>query len=276
MPEKPEVITVANNLKKELLNKKITGCNIYWDNIIAYPTSKEFKEKVLNETINSISTRGKFILLSLDHYSLLIHLRMEGKFFFRKKNDPIVKHEHVEFILNDDISFRYHDVRKFGKMYLINKEDTFKVKPLSELGYEYDAPNLTSNYLLDKFKNKKLPIKTVLLDQSIITGIGNIYDDEILFMSKINPYQKASTLTKKNCDDIIKNTKIVLNHAVELGGTTIKSFTSSEGVHGMFQNELLVHGKDKGICPNCGNTITKDKINGRGTYYCNKCQILKK
>ena len=276
MPEKPEVITVAKNLESRIIGKKITGCNIYWDNIIAYPTTTAFKEKIIGEVINNITTRGKFIVLTLDNYLLLIHLRMEGKFFFRNKGDEITKHEHVELILDDSISFRYHDVRKFGKMYLLNKEEAYKVKPLSELGYEYNDPILTSSYLLDKFKNKRLPIKTVLLDQSIITGIGNIYDDEILFMSKINPYQKANTLTKKNCEDIITNTKIVLDHAVELGGTTIKSFTSSEGVHGLFQNELLVHGKDKGKCPNCNTDIIKEKINGRGTYYCPKCQKLKK
>ena len=276
MPEKPEVITVSKNLEKKILNKKITDCNIYWDNIIAEPSPKEFKKEIIGETINNITTRGKFIVITLSKYVLLIHLRMEGKFFFRDKTDPIVKHEHVELILDDSISFRYHDVRKFGKMYLIKKEEVYNKKPLSELGYEYYDNNLTSNYLLDKFSNKKLPIKTVLLDQSIITGIGNIYDDEILFMSKINPYQTSSSLTKKNCEDIIKNTKTVLEHAVELGGTTIKSFTSEEGVHGLFQNELLVHGKDKGKCPNCGTDIIKDKINGRGTYYCPKCQKLKK
>ena len=276
MPEKPEVITVSKNLEKEILNKKITGCNIYWDYIIASPKPSIFKKEIIGETIHSITTRGKFIVLTLDKYSLLIHLRMEGKFFFRKKGEEITKHEHVELILDDSISFRYHDVRKFGKMYLIPIEDTYKVKPLSELGYEYYDSDLNDNYLLDKFKNKRLPIKTVLLDQSIITGIGNIYDDEILFLSRINPYQKANTLNKKNCNDIIINTKEVLDHAVELGGTTIKSFTSSEGVHGLFQNELLVHGKDKGKCPNCNSDIIKEKINGRGTYYCPKCQKLKK
>jgi len=148
------------------------------------------------------------------------------------------------------------------------------MKPLKDLGLEYNDPKLTSNYLKEKLKNKTLPIKTVLLDQSIITGIGNIYDDEILFLSHINPYQKANTLTKKNLEDIIYNTNKVLDHAIELGGTTIRSFTSEEGVHGLFQNELFIHGK-KGKCPNCGENIIKEQINGRGTYYCKKCQKKK-
>lgn len=272
MPEKPEVITVVNNLKKEIIGKKIVDCNIYWDNIIAYPTTDEFKRKIINQKINAITTRGKFIVISLNDYSLLIHLRMEGKFFFRKKNDPIVKHEHVELIFDDNVSFRYHDTRKFGKMYLVALEDTYKVKPLSELGLEYNDNNLTKEYLYSKIHNKNLPIKTVLLDQSIITGIGNIYDDEILFLSGINPSKKSSLITLDECDKIIKNTKEVLEKAISLGGTTIKSFTSSEGVHGLFQNELLVHGKSGELCPKCKNIILKTRIGGRGTSYCKNCQ----
>ena len=272
MPEKPEVMTVVKNLIPRIVGKTITGCNVYWDNIIAYPTTDEFKKKIINQKINDITTRGKFIVVGLDDYNLLIHLRMEGKFFFRNKGDTINKHEHVEFILDNDISFRYHDVRKFEKMSLLKKEDTYKIKPLSELGLEYYDSNLTKEYLYDKLSKKSLPIKTVLLDQSIITGIGNIYDDEILFLSGINPNRKSNSITLDECDLIIKNTKEVLDHAVELGGTTIKSFTSEEGVHGLFQNELLVHGKGGSSCPKCGNILIKTKIGGRGTHYCEKCQ----
>ena len=101
MPEKPEVMTVVKSLIPKVVGKKITGCNIYWDNIIAYPTSDEFKKEIINQKINDIKTRGKFIVMELDDYSLLCHLRMEGKFFFRKVGDPLNKHEHVELILDD-------------------------------------------------------------------------------------------------------------------------------------------------------------------------------
>lgn len=272
MPEKPEVMTVVKNLKPVLLGKTINKCNVYWDNIIAYPISNEFKRKIIGQKINDITTRGKFIVLELDDYHLLIHLRMEGKFMFREKNKDINKHEHVEFILDDSTSMRYHDVRKFGKMYLFNKNETFKVKPLSELGKEFYDKDLTKEYLHDKLSKLKVPIKTALLDQSIITGIGNIYDDEILFYSKINPNRKANTITLKECQSIIDNTKEVLSKAIEKGGTTIKSFTSSEGVHGLFQHELKVHGKGGEPCPVCGTTLEKTKIGGRGTNYCKKCQ----
>lgn len=271
MPEKPEVMTVVKNLIPRIVGKRITGCNVYWDNIIVSPTTDEFKKKIIGEKINDIVTRGKFIVVGLDHYSLLIHLRMEGKFFFRKKGDSIAKHEHVEFILDDDISFRYHDVRKFGKMYLINKEDTYLVKPLSELGLEF-YDDIKKEYLYEKIHKLKLPIKTILLDQSIICGIGNIYDDEILFMSGISPTRRACDVSISECDEIINNCRDVLERAIEAGGTTIKSFTSSEGVHGLFQHELLVHGKDNEKCPKCGELIEKTRVGGRGTYYCNNCQ----
>ena len=272
MPEKPEVITVARSLERELLGKRIIDCNIYWNNIIASPKKEEFIANIKNQMIHSISTRGKFLVFELDHYSLLIHLRMEGKFLFRKDSDLIEKHEHVEFILNDGERLRYHDVRKFGKMYLIPINDTYQVKPLVELGYEYNDKNLTKEYLYDKIKSKNIPIKNILLDQSIIAGIGNIYANEILYMSKINPNRKGYKISKRDCQNIIDNTRIVLEKAITLGGTTIRSFTSSEGVHGKFQNELLVHGKNNSICNMCGSIIKKIQIGGRGTYYCPNCQ----
>lgn len=272
MPEKPEVLTVVKSLKPRIVGKKITECNVFWDNIIAFPTTMKFKSQIINQKINNVMTRGKWIVISLDKDDLLVHLRMEGKFFFRKKGELINKHEHVEFILDDDISFRFHDIRKFGKMYLLDKKIVNDVKPLSDIGYEYDDLRLTKEYFFKNIHNKKLPIKTVLLDQSIIAGIGNIYDDEILFMSHISPLRKSCDISMEECDNIIKNTKIVLDKAIKLGGTTIKSFTSSEGVHGLFQNELLVHGKKNGTCPMCNKKIEFIKVGGRGTYYCSICQ----
>ena len=129
---------------------------------------------------------------------------------------------------------------------------------------------------LEKYKNKKLPIKTVLLDQSIITGIGNIYADEILYLSKINPLTKALDLTDDNLDDIITNTRCVLNNAISLGGTSIHSYKSVDGISGKFQNCLLVHGKEGSSCNVCMEKIVKIKVGGRGTYYCPNCQKLKK
>ncbi len=272
MPELPEVETVKETLKKQILNKKIVDVNIYYSNIIEYPSSDEFKKQIINQTINDIKRRGKWLMFELDDYYLLSHLRMEGRYFLRDKKDEILKHEHVSFVFDNDLELRYLDTRKFGRMHLIKKEEIEKRKPLSELGLEPWDKNLNITYLKGKYKSKKLPIKTVILDQSIIVGIGNIYADEILFLSKINPLKKAYELNDLELNDIIKNTKIILDKAIKSGGTTIRTYESSEGVHGRFQQKLLVHSKENEKCPNCNNTIIKIKVGGRGTYYCENCQ----
>ena len=272
MPEKPEVITVARKLENKLIGKTIKSIEIYHDNMIDYPTPKEIKERIKNETIHEITTRGKWIVMTLDNYYLLFHLRMEGKFFFRNKSDEKNKHEHVIFNLDDDLQLRFADVRKFGKVMLIEKDKIYTMKPYTELGLEPWDKNLTSSYLKEKYSRKTLPIKSVLLDQSIITGIGNIYADEILFLSRINPLTKACDLTDKNRKDIILNTIKVLDKAIEEGGTTIRSYTSEEGVTGLFQNNLCVHQREKEECRVCKTPIIKIKVGGRGTYYCPKCQ----
>lgn len=272
MPELPEVETVKESLKIRLKGKKILSANVIYNNIIAYPEVKDFIKQISNQTINDMKRRGKFLLFDLDDYYLLSHLRMEGKYFFKTKDDVLDKHEHVTFDLDSGEELRYKDTRKFGKMYLIKKEDIDDVGPLKYLGLEPWDENLTSNYLLNKFKNKKLPIKSVLLDQSIIVGIGNIYADEILFMCKINPLKHCNLITEEEASNIIKYTKEVLEKAIKMGGTTIRTYSSVDGVHGLFQEELLVHGKDKGLCPKCKNNISKIKVGGRGTYYCEKCQ----
>lgn len=268
MPELPEVETVKNTLKKQVLNKKIILSNIYWDNIIASPKPEEFKEKIKNQIINDVLRRGKWLMFELDDYFLLSHLRMEGKYFIRNIGDERNKHEHVIFTFDDNTELRYHDTRKFGKMYLIEKDKVYNEKPLKDLGKEPWDETLTKEYLKEKLNKKE--IKTQLLDQSIIVGIGNIYVDEVLFLSKIHPETKGNELNEKDLENIIKYTRKTLEKAIELGGTTVKSYTSSEGVHGRFQNELLVHTKE--ICPTCNTKIEKITVGGRGTYYCPKCQ----
>ena len=275
MPEKPEVITVTKKLEKRLLNRKIISAKVYYDNIIDYPSVEEFCSEIKNQTIRSFSTRGKWIVIELDDYYLLAHLRMEGKFFYRDINAPQEKHHHVVFNIDNQEELHFVDVRKFARLKLIPKDKINDMPPFTELGLEPWDKNLTVEYLKNKFKNKNLPIKTVLLDQSIITGIGNIYDDEILFMSKINPLTKAKNLSDTDLENIIKNTITVLDKAISEGGTTIRNYTSEEGVTGLFQNNLLVHTKVGEECPRCRSIIVKIKVGGRGTYYCPKCQIEK-
>ncbi len=272
MPELPEVETVKEALKRKVLNKQIKDVKIYYSKIVEYPTKEEFIKKLIGETIVDIKRRGKWLIFELNDYYLLSHLRMEGKYNYKKADDELNKHEHIEFIFNDNMSLRYQDTRKFGRMYLYNKEEAFNKAPLNELGLEPWDKKLTTNYLKEKYKTKKKEIKSILLDQSIITGIGNIYADEILFLSKINPYKKACDLKEKELNNIIENTKKVLESAIKDGGTTIKSYTSEEGVHGRFQQKLFVHQRKDEKCHKCNSIIEKVVIGGRGTYFCPKCQ----
>ncbi len=272
MPELPEVETVKETLKKIVLNKKIDNVVVLYSNIVETPKLEEFIEKIKGETIKDIRRRGKWLVFELTNYYLLSHLRMEGKYIIRNHGEEYDKHEHVVFCFNDNTELRYKDTRKFGKMHLVKKDELESCKALSNVGMEPFDENLNSKYLLDKYKTKKLPIKTVLLDQSIIAGIGNIYADEILFLSNINPLKKSFDITEIEAENIIKYTKEVLKKAIKSGGTTIRSYESSEGVHGRFQQELLVHNKEAEPCPNCKTSIIKITVGGRGTYYCTKCQ----
>ena len=157
-------------------------------------------------------------------------------------------------------------------MYLFDKTtDIYNVKPLTDVGLEPWDKKLNVEYLKDKY-NKNIPIKTLLLDQTILMGIGNIYADEILFLSHINPLLKGKDLTNKNLEDIIKNTCLVLEQGIKNGGTTIRSYTSLDNESGHNQNNLLVHKRENEECKNCSSLIKKIKIGGRSTYYCEKCQ----
>ena len=268
MPELPEVETVKEKLKKELLHKRINNIKIFYDGIIATDINA-FKKNIINEEIVDIKRRGKFLIFELEKFYLVSHLRMEGKYFIKNINDEISKHEHVIFYF-DDFTLRYHDTRKFGKMYLVEKDKLLTDTPLSHIGLEPWDSLLTVNYLKEKFNNNH-HIKTLLLDQDIIAGIGNIYADEILFKSMINPMKHGKDLSDDELNNIIINTKLVLEQGIKNKGTTIHSFSSLGGI-GNNQNYLLVHTRVGEKCANCGNIIVKTRVNGRGTYYCPVCQ----
>ena len=272
MPELQEVETVRVALKNRILNKTIKDINIIYPKVFEYPNTSEIKEKVINQTIIDMKRFGKWLIFELDNFYLLSHLRMEGKYLYREIGSVYSKHELVSFKL-DDMELRYQDVRKFGKFYLLNKDELYSdISPLKKLGKDPWDKTLDINYLKEKYKNKKLEIKSCLLDQSIIVGIGNIYADEILFLSKINPFKRSCELSDAELQRIIDNTRIVLEKAIKEGGTTIRSYTSEEGVSGKFQNSLYVHSREKEKCRLCNEIILREKLHGRSTYYCPTCQ----
>ena len=268
MPELPEVRTVASVLKKKLLNRMFKDYKIIYSKIIE-DNSLSF-DNLIGERINDITTYGKYIIFKIDDLYLISHLRMEGKYFIKNIDDTYEKHEHIIFTLDDNISLRYHDTRKFGRMMLV--KDLSDYKGLNKLGLEPFDDNINSSYLLDRFNKSNLTIKELLLDQSIIAGLGNIYANEVLFLSKINPFKIGKDINEEECNNIISSSVKILNDAIKDGGTTIKSYTSSLGVTGNYQDKLYVHKRDNLKCLVCGNLIIKDRIGGRSTYYCKTCQ----
>lgn len=271
MPEIAEVETVRNTLKRQILNKKIKDVKVYYNTMIESDINS-FAANLIGDEFVDIKRRGKWLIFETKERYLLSHLRMEGKFFLKNINEPKGKHEHVTIIFQDDTTLRYEDTRKFGRMNLIKKEELENTESIKKQGLEPGDKNLTSEYLLEKFKNKRLPIKTVLLDQTIISGLGNIYVNEVMFYAKINPLREAKNITESECELICKGSDEIIREAIKMGGTTIKSYTSSLGVTGRFQQKLKVHKKEGEPCTICGNPIKNIKIGGRSTYYCKHCQ----
>ena len=269
MPELPEVRTVASVLKKNLVNKKITNVKIIYPKIIEKGSLD--LNNLINKKLIDINTYGKYLIFDFSDFILLSHLRMEGKYNIKSISDQIVKHEHIIFEF-DNISLRYNDTRKFGRMMLIKKADLNNNKFMSKVGLEPFERDMTSNYLLSKFNKSNKSIKELLLDQSIMIGLGNIYVDEVLFSSKINPLTIGKNITKENALSIISSSRIILNEAIKNGGTTIRSYTSSLGVTGHYQDYLMVHKREGETCKICNTKIIKIRVGGRSTYYCPKCQ----
>jgi formamidopyrimidine-DNA glycosylase len=274
MPELPEVETVRATLKRILVGLKIEQVITPYPNIIKMNLD-EFRNKINNQEFKDIRRFGKYLLFDLDEYTLVSHLRMEGKYFIRENLSETTKHEHVIFLLSNGQYLSYHDVRKFGTMELVLRGEEKKLQSLKKLGFEANQVDINVDDVCSLIQKKDRPIKSVLLDQSILTGLGNIYVDETLFRSRINPEEKAKNLSFEEIDKIIKNAKKVLDKAIELGGTTIRTYQSSLGVDGRFQNELQVHTHVGKNCPICNDIIQKIKVGGRGTYFCPTCQKRK-
>ncbi len=271
MPEIAEVETVRNTLKGRILNKKITDVKVHYKNMIESDINT-FAKDLINDEFIDIKRKGKWLIFETNERYLLSHLRMEGKFFIKDANEVKGKHEHVTITFQDNTTLRYEDTRKFGRMNLIKKENLSTTESIAKQGLEPGDKDLTSSYLMDKFKNKRLPIKTVLLDQTIISGLGNIYVNEVMFYAKINPLKEAKSISREECDLIVKGSDEIIREAIKMGGTTIKSYTSSLGVTGRFQQNLKVHKREGEACLVCGTIINNIKIGGRSTYYCPKCQ----
>ncbi|WP_339033897.1 DNA-formamidopyrimidine glycosylase [Spiroplasma endosymbiont of Cantharis rufa] len=276
MPELPEVETVVRTLNSKVKNLIIKKVKITYPNLIKTDISiEDLENKLMGRKIDNISRIAKHIIFELQDLVLISHLRMEGKWFVFDSNSVYdLKHVEAIFELTENKIMIYSDTRKFGTFHLQEK-DTFKSQnPINKVGPEPFNSDLNGQYLRDIMSRSNKHIKTVLLDQTKISGIGNIYADEILFDSKIHPEKRASSLKLEDYERILESSKKILKRSIELGGSTIDTYQPEQGIDGKFQNELKVHTRKGKPCFDCGRVIEKIKVNGRGTYFCKECQFL--
>ncbi len=273
MPELPEVETVKRILLPLIKDKIIDKVDIFYDKLIK-SDYEDFKKNIINKKILDIERIGKYLLFILsDNYTLITHLRMEGKFSYNETRNHVRKTSTtLIFTFKDNTYLSFNDTRKFGIMYLCKSNEVYNLEMIKKLGI--DVNKVTSNdysILINKFKRNK-KIKELLLDQTILAGIGNIYADESLFDAKINPLTKGKDLSNEEIIRLIESSKKIINNAITLGGSSIHSF-SANGIDGKFQNELKVYDKENKPCINCSTPLHKIFINGRGTTFCPNCQI---
>lgn len=268
MPEAPEVQTVLSTLERQIKHVKIKKIEILYPKLVE---RTDFASCLVGQSIQSFFRIGKYLGFETQEYDWIVHLRMEGKFYLLQEY-PCDKHIHAIFELEDGRYLCYHDTRKFGRMYLYDKARDKQSHPCFK-NVGKDFLECDAEYVYEKMHTSSRPIKTALLDQSIIAGIGNIYADEIAFSCQLHPQTPCTALTKKDCENICFHTKRILNGAIRYGGTTIRSYTSSLGVSGRFQLHLKVHQKENEPCPVCGCLIEKIKVGQRSTYLCPNCQI---
>ena len=269
MPELPEVQVVINYLNKSILNKTIKNVDVKMSKFLKNSDVKEFKKFFKNHYFKNIIRRAKYLIFILDNDSVMVsHLRMEGKY---NCDNEITKHDYIIFYFDDGSMLKYNDTRQFGTFNLYKNLDlAYKSKELNKLGYEPFDKNFNDKMLYEMLKKSNKKIKTFLLDQTKLVGLGNIYVNEVCFKTKIDPSTIANKITKQQAKDILEATREILADSIKHNGTTIHSFTFNKWSTGNYQDKLMIHQKKE--CPICHSKITPYKINGRGTYACHKCQ----
>ena len=270
MPELPEVETIKNILNSIVKNQTINDIEVLRSSTIDGDVNS-FISSLKGETFLDVSRIGKYLIFHLSNDKVIIsHLRMEGKYFEYLENEHNSAYAKVIYHLSNNHKLIYDDSRCFGRLKLSNESTYLKEKEIIKLGPE---PFIKDPYELYKETRKiKTKIKTALLDQTLMTGLGNIYVDETLFASNIHPHTPAYLISLEDCKNIITNASIILNKAIKAGGSTIKSYHPGKDLDGNFQTELLCYGKSGLTCPRCGHTFLFNKTNGRGTTYCLSCQ----
>ena len=292
MPELPEVQTTVNGLNKKVLNRAFLDVRSDWKKIIKKPKSfEQFKKGLKNKKIKKIWRRAKNIIFDLsDGYSLLVHQKMTGHLLYGKweitklgnwiptvkgpLNDPYNRFLHVVFFLDNGEMMALSDARKFAKVELWKTDELLNSKEFNNLGPE----PLEKNFTFEKFKkvlqNKKGRIKQVIMDQNVITGIGNIYSSEALWVAKIHPEKNVAKLSDKELKLFYKAIRKVLELGVKLGGESFSDYRKPDGTKGDFDTERKAYKRENQKCHRCGTKIKRIKVAQRSAFFCPACQKL--
>ncbi len=274
MPELPEVETVVRGLEQSVKGETVTSVALKPTAKI-YPQASQFSTIIKNASFEKFERRGKNILLGLSNgHTLWVHLKMTGHFYYLPESDPSGKHDHVIFNLSNNANtLRYNDYRRFGYLKLFPTDTLHQQKGLIELGPE--PLELPCDDFIDLCKHRGRMIKPALLDQSFIAGIGNIYADESLFLSRIHPMRQTDSISKKKLAELHGHIQYLLRRSIKLMGTSVDTFAGVNGKPGQFQNYLKVYSHENEPCERCGKSIKRRRIGSRSAHFCPNCQRLR-
>lgn len=273
MPELPEVETIKRDLEKNIIGLNISEVILLMPKIVRTPSPQDFIKNLTGKTIKKIERRGKYILIHLsEKLTLLIHLRMTGNLVYCSPKTPCSKYTHVIFELSNGYKLFFSDMRQFGRMVLINSHELCSLPGFKDLGVEPLSDTFTRDLLKKELKGRRIKLKPLLLDQTFIAGLGNIYADEALHMAKISPDKLASMLTHREIAHLYEAIREVLSNGIANRGTTFRDYKDGMGEKGSNQDKLKVYSREGKPCFNCGKPIIRIKLSGRSSYLCAECQ----
>ena len=267
MPELPEVETVTNSIKKHLIGKSFDSISTPWLKTLYNFSKTDFDSKIKNKKIINIYRRAKFIVFNFDDCIMTVHLRMTGKLYVVPELDSDAKHISAILAFEDKFLI-FEDTRKFGRFYLYENLDCLNDK----LGPEPLSDGFSEDWLYKSLQSRSRQMKSLLLDQSFISGLGNIYVDESLWHAKIHPLRKSDKVTRHESRKLVFAIKTVLSNSIKQGGTTIRDYTYDYSYVGNYALNLKVYGRNNFKCERCQSIIIKYKVAQRGTYVCPECQ----
>lgn len=273
MPELPEVETIKSGLETLIkINDPIEKLELYRPDL-RFTIPKNLENILKGSCVVGIERRAKYILFKLQQGVLLSHLGMTGSWRNGGLKSPLIKHDHCKLVFGSGLCLIYNDPRRFGFLDWIPNGKLARSKWLKHLGPEpLDGETFNSDYLFEVAKKSNAPIKSFIMNQKMVVGVGNIYACEALFIAGIRPTKRASLLSRKKTNDLVSAIKQVLFQAIKQGGSSISDFKKVDGDRGYFQNSHKVYGKEFQPCGECGERIKKVTIAGRSSFYCPKCQ----